>query len=118
MSEQYINIDTNLGPVGAVVTGVDLALPLSDGVLNEIKNAWYQHHVLFFPEQDLTPTQQAEFGARFGELDIYPFMKAVDSHKNVIHYQRKSCQDEFWRSLAYGFLLSAEAADGHLALCG
>ena len=84
MSEQHINIDTNLGPVGAVVTGVDLALPLSDGVLNEIKNAWYQHHVLFFPGQDLTPTQQAEFGARFGELDIYPFMKAVDSHKNVI----------------------------------
>ena len=84
MSPSQLHIDTTLGPVGALVTGVDLSQPVSEPILDQIKQAWYLHHVLFFPNQTLTPTQQAEFGARFGELDVYPFMKAVDSHKNVI----------------------------------
>ncbi|MEX2326554.1 MAG: TauD/TfdA family dioxygenase [Pseudomonadales bacterium] len=84
MSDQQINVDTSVGHVGALVSGVDLARPLAPDVYAEIKRAWLEHQVLFFRDQSLSPAEQAEFAANFGALDVYPFMKAVDSHPNVI----------------------------------
>lgn len=84
MSYDHITVDTSVGPVGAVVSGVNLSGPLPEAALSEIHHAWLTHHVLFFRDQSLTPAQQAAFAANFGELDVYPFMKAVDSHPNVI----------------------------------
>ncbi len=40
--------------------------------------------MLFFRDQELSPAAQAAFGARFGDLDVYPFMQALDEHPNVI----------------------------------
>ena len=84
MGYQTISVDGSIGPVGAEVSGVDLSQPLSETVLAELHSAWLEHHILFFRDQSLTPAQQAGFAANFGELDVYPFMKAVDSHSNVI----------------------------------
>lgn len=84
MSDRHISVDTSVGPVGAVVTGIDLAQPLDAEIVDEIHRAWLAHHVLFFRDQQLTPAQQAAFASNFGELDVYSFMKAVDSHPNVI----------------------------------
>ena len=79
-----IEVDCSIGPVGAVISGVDLSQNLEKDVIEEIHQAWLKHHIVFFRDQDLTPTQQAAFGELFGELDTYPFMKSVDSHPNVI----------------------------------
>ena len=79
-----IEVDTSVGPVGAIISGVDLSEELDEEVVSEIHKAWLKHHIVFFRDQDLTPPQQAAFGELFGELDTYPFMKSVDSHPNVI----------------------------------
>ncbi|MCB1692485.1 MAG: TauD/TfdA family dioxygenase [Pseudomonadales bacterium] len=84
MSYQHIQVDTAVGPVGAIVRGADLSKPLDDAVREEIRDAWHTHHVLFFRNQSLAPADQAAFAAHFGDLDVYPFMKAVDQHPNVI----------------------------------
>lgn len=84
MAYQHIEVDASVGRVGAVVSGVDLSRPLPAGVFDEIKRAWLRHGVLFFRDQSLAPAEQAAFAARLGELDVYPFMQAVDSHPNVI----------------------------------
>ena len=84
MVYKLIDVDSSIGPVGAVVSGVDLSQPLSTECKEEIHRAWLENHVLFFHDQDLTPAQQADFAANFGALDVYPFMKAVDTHPNVI----------------------------------
>ena len=81
---QHIHCDPAIGPVGAVITGIDLAAPIKAEALAEVKQAWYAHHVLFFPGQSLSPGQQAAFAAHFGSLDVYPFMQAVDNQPNVI----------------------------------
>lgn len=54
---------------GAQVTGVDLRKPLSDADQCRINEAWLEHIVLIFPEQDLTPEEQIAFSRRFGVLD-------------------------------------------------
>ncbi|MDG1443658.1 MAG: TauD/TfdA family dioxygenase [Pseudomonadales bacterium] len=84
MVYKLIDVDTSIGPVGAVVSGVNLSQPLSAECKAELHRAWLENHVLFFHDQDLTPAQQADFATNFGALDVYPFMKAVDTHPNVI----------------------------------
>jgi len=54
---------------GAQVVGVDLRQPLSDADQRRINEAWLEHIVLVFPEQQLTPEEQIAFSRRFGVLD-------------------------------------------------
>ena len=58
--------------IGAVVDGLQLAEPLSDARRREIDAAQVEHQVLFFREQRLTPLQQRDFAANFGELHVHP----------------------------------------------
>lgn len=53
----------------AEVGDVDLAAPLPDEDWEAIREAFWTHAVLIFPEQQLTPEQQLEFAARFGPLE-------------------------------------------------
>ncbi len=54
---------------GARVEGIDLRKPLSDADQRRINEAWLEHIVLVFPEQNLTPEEQIAFSRRFGVLD-------------------------------------------------
>jgi taurine dioxygenase len=64
---------TRLTPaIGAVIDGVNLSEPLSDAALHEIRGALVEHHVLFFRDQELSPSQHRDFAARFGKLHIHP----------------------------------------------
>jgi taurine dioxygenase len=51
---------------GAVVEGVDGTRPLSDDIVQTLKEAILKYKVLFFREQHLTPSQQAALAANFG----------------------------------------------------
>ena len=68
MSHAHISVDNQIGPVGAVVSGVDLSQPLAREVIQEIHSAWLQHHVLFFCDQDLSPTAQARLPVTLASL--------------------------------------------------
>jgi taurine dioxygenase len=59
--------------IGAIVEGIDLAGPLDDADIAEIRSALEEHLVLFFEDQSLTPVAQRDFAARFGELYVHPF---------------------------------------------
>ena len=56
--------------LGAAVTHIDLAQPLSNDNFRGILRALGEHGVLCFPRQTLDPDQLAAFGRRFGELEI------------------------------------------------
>ena len=43
------------GALGAELRGADLAGPLSDGAVKEIRQAFLEHLVIFFRDQPLTP---------------------------------------------------------------
>ena len=79
------------GNLGAEIHGVDLREPLSDSVYEEINQALLQHLVIFFRDQDITPEQHKNFGRRFGELHIHPFIPALEGHPEII--ELKSADD-------------------------
>jgi len=56
--------------LGAHITGIDLAQPLSDADFRAVLRALGEHGVLCFPRQTLTTDELAAFGRRFGELEI------------------------------------------------
>lgn len=70
--------------LGAIVSGVRLADPLDDATQRQIEQALLDHHVLFFRDQSLTPTQQANFAARFGDLHIHPIYPSSPEQREVI----------------------------------
>lgn len=58
-------------PLGAEISGVDLASDISDELFGALYRAFLRYQVLLFPPQDLSPARQVAFGSRFGELQIH-----------------------------------------------
>ncbi len=58
------------GRIGAVVEGVDLASPLPDEVIADIRRALVRHRVIFFRDQHLSSEAQVAFAERFGPLTL------------------------------------------------
>ena len=79
-----ITIEPVSGTIGAEVRGVDLSGPLDERMVAELRAAFLAHHVLFFPDQDLTPEAQLRLGRSFGELDTHPFVEGMESHPEII----------------------------------
>lgn len=63
---------TALENVGVEVGGFDINAPLDDALRAELKSLWYEHGILLFRDQDITPERQIEFSRIFGPLELHP----------------------------------------------
>ena len=54
--------------LGAEISGVDLKRPLSAREVDAIKDAWNEHLVLVFRDQEISQDDQLRFASYFGEL--------------------------------------------------
>src|SRR5438477_524843 len=54
--------------IAAEVSGVDLSHPLDEETIRRIKEAWHQHTVLVFRNQNLTEDDQRRFATYFGPI--------------------------------------------------
>ncbi|MBI08283.1 MAG: taurine dioxygenase [Rhodospirillaceae bacterium] len=66
-----IEIERLSGTVGAVVHGVDLTKPLVNSTFDAILEAWHDHSLLVFRDQNLEPNDHIAFARRFGEIEIH-----------------------------------------------
>ena len=79
-----LNIRRLAGALGAEITGVDLARPLDDATIVAIRRTLVDHQVIFFRDQAMTPAQQVAFGARFGPLNIHPYVSGMAGQPEVM----------------------------------
>jgi len=63
--------------IGAVIEDVDLSKPLEHEEIAEIRAALLAHKVIFFEDQHITPVEQRNFAARFGDLHTHPLYPGV-----------------------------------------
>ncbi len=71
--------------IGAEVTGVDLSrAPDDEALMRRLERALYDHLVLFFPNQDLTPAAQLRFAAWFGPFEHHPFARPHPEHPDLV----------------------------------
>jgi len=69
MREMTIKLRRLSYPLGAEVCDVDVSAPLGESQFGEIYQAFLDHCILLFRNQDITREQHIEFSRRFGELD-------------------------------------------------
>ena len=70
--------------IGAVLSGVDLAGPVSDDTVADIRAALLRHQVVFFREQSITPLQHRDFAARFGPLHVHPLYDRANEAPEIM----------------------------------
>ena len=77
-SFRHIRVQPLSPALGAMIEGVDLRQPLSQAVVAEIRQAFLDHLVIFFPGPHLlSPVQQLTFTANFGEPMQYPQLNGL-----------------------------------------
>ncbi|MGA0217810.1 MAG: TauD/TfdA dioxygenase family protein [Ilumatobacteraceae bacterium] len=95
-----IKVEPISGALGAEVSGVDMR-DLDDELVAELRQAWMDHLVIFFRDQELTPQQHVEYGRAFGEVEIHPFTDNLDGQPEVIVLEsspEKFVAAESWHS--------------------
>ena len=86
-------------PLGAVVEGVDVRA-VSDSQWSELNDLFCEHHVLAFPDQQLTPADQMRFAERWGPLVRHPYAGMRD-HPEIIeltNYGKRKDINQHWHS--------------------
>ena len=63
------------GVIGAEIHGLDLAAPLPDDTVADVRRAFNEHQVMFFRDQKLDGRAALAFGRRFGKLGTHPYVE-------------------------------------------
>ncbi|MCB1690495.1 MAG: TauD/TfdA family dioxygenase [Halioglobus sp.] len=71
---------TPLNNVGVEVSGFDINAPISSEIQAQLKALWYEHAIMVFRGQDISPEKQIEFSRIFGPLELHP-LKATTSEE-------------------------------------
>jgi taurine dioxygenase len=75
--------------LGAYAQGVDLRRPLGSAIIIKIRQALIKYQVLFFEDQELSPTELVRFGNYFAPLDRYPFVEGMKDFPDVVEVSKK-----------------------------
>jgi taurine dioxygenase len=84
MGYRHIQVHPIAGSLGAEITGVNLAEPLSEECFAEVRQAFLAHAVVFFRGQALTEGAQIAFARRFGEPEVHPIVLGSDAHPELV----------------------------------
>ena len=89
MPDRALEITPYSSAVGALVSGVDLAQPVSDEQFSALRRAFADHGVLFFRGQHITPEQHLAFARRWAPIDINRFFKAVPGYPEIAEVRKE-----------------------------
>jgi taurine dioxygenase len=92
-SYRHITVTPLAPAIGVEVGGLDLARPLAGEVLAELLEAFHDHLVLFFRDQELTPEGLVAFARHFGPVGRYPFAAPLPDHPEVVAIVKEAHQE-------------------------
>lgn len=109
-----VQVEPTAASCGAFVTGVDLAADLDDETVAAIREAWMDHKVLVFPEQDLSDADLQRHARRFGPFGTDPFFESIEGHDHVaaIHRGADETAPIFAEAWHADWTFQAEPPDG------
>ncbi|BCJ69361.1 TauD/TfdA dioxygenase family protein [Polymorphospora rubra] len=84
MSGPMFDVRPISGALGAEIHGVRLT-ELTDEVFAELKRLLLTYQVIFIVGQDdLTPAAHVDFGRRFGEVELHPYLPRLDGQPEIV----------------------------------
>ncbi len=75
--------------LGVEVTGVNLSKPLTEEIIEEIKDAHANYGVIVFPNQFISSEDLQRFGRYFGKLSVHPFSTNTEGNPELIIFDNK-----------------------------
>lgn len=81
-------VQPNKDVCGATITDIDLTKPLTDQDRAGIRNAWLEHHVLTFPDQNMSDDDLERFTLSFGSFGDDPYIAPIAGRKHIIAVKR------------------------------
>ena len=87
--------------IGAELSGIDLTQPLTDQAVDDIRQALLAFKVIFFRDQKITDAQHVEFSARFGELEVHPFLPSNTAFSELVRFDKDEAEvgvENLWHS--------------------
>jgi alpha-ketoglutarate-dependent taurine dioxygenase len=78
--------------IGAEIRGADLSRPLDEATWQEVRQAFADYLVVYFPNQPLTHEQHLAFSERFGSLMAMPQLHSVEGHAQI-HVIKRDADD-------------------------
>ena len=84
MSKQSITVHPVTPHLGAELTGVDMSRPADEETIAKVRQALWDHGVVFMRDQDVTPEQHVAFGRAFGDLHIHPFAPGLEGYPEIL----------------------------------
>ena len=89
------------GALGAEIHGVDLTQPLSSNMYAEIRRLLVEHEVIFFRDQDISPSQHKALAESFGPLQTHPAYGTIEGFPEITILEstpEKPTMIEAWHS--------------------
>lgn len=87
---ERLQVDRIAGSVGAEVRGVDLRdLENDESGVKRIRQALLDNGVIFFRNQELTPSEYLEASKKFGTPVEYPFVKGIEGFPEIIEVLKR-----------------------------
>lgn len=83
-SATTIEVRPSVGVCGVEIRGVDLSRELDNEAFATIHDALVRQRLVIIRDQQLGPEDLKRFGARFGSLDVHPYIDAIDGHPEVL----------------------------------
>lgn len=74
--------------LGAEIRGLDLAAELDAATVAALRQAWLEHLVLFFRDQQLSPGELLRFAQRLGRPVEYPFVAGIDGFPEIVEVKK------------------------------
>lgn len=87
---EHFDVTRYSATVGAELSGLDLTSELPDAAVAEIAAALADYKVLFFRDQPMTTEQHVAFAARFGELEVHPFLPANAENPHIVRFAKSA----------------------------
>lgn len=81
-------ITPQAAPCGVVVRGIDLREALAADTVARLRQAWLEHQVLAFPDQDLSLDDLERIALHFGPYGTDPFFGSVPGHPHIAQVRR------------------------------
>lgn len=81
---RHILVEPEAHGFGARVNGISIDKPLTAAVLEEVKEAWARHSVIYFPDQPLSHTHLEAFTLQLGEFGIDPYIVPMEAHPHIL----------------------------------
>jgi taurine dioxygenase len=89
MNQRHIEVHPLTGGMGAEIHGVDLSREMDAHTFGVVHQTALDHGVIFFRNQNITPSQQMAYAKRWGEVHLHPHMPCLKDHPGIIEIVKK-----------------------------